>query len=302
MLTIRSVLCPVDFSEQSREALAWAYAIANRSGATLHVLTAVDPLLAQAAKTRLGFDLARSETEPALRDFVNATLPAGPQQQAQVRLDVRVGDAAEAILQASSDEICDLIVMGTHGLGGLRKLLLGSTTERVLRSTEKAVLAVPKGIAPAADATVSPLAHLRRILIATDFREGSSAAVQWAIELAQDLAVPIVFVHVVKPVVVPTEYREVVDNVDEENVVLAERDLRTFAARVTTVQSERIVSLGDPEEAIASLATKHQAGLIVMGLTNEPGSKHGPGSTAYRVLRSAHLAVLVVPPSVRRSE
>lgn len=141
-VTIRSVLCPVDFSKQSREALVWASSIAERHGGELTVLTVVDPLLAHATRIRIGLDLARAETEPALRDFVAATLPASGQQGSKLRTEVQVGDAAEAILQTSRREASDLIVMGTHGLGGFRKLMLGSTTERVLRGTQTPVLAV----------------------------------------------------------------------------------------------------------------------------------------------------------------
>lgn len=53
MLTARFILCPVDFSEQSRQALLWASAIAQDRGGELTVLSVVDPLLAQAARIRL---------------------------------------------------------------------------------------------------------------------------------------------------------------------------------------------------------------------------------------------------------
>jgi nucleotide-binding universal stress UspA family protein len=59
MLTVRSILCPVDFSEQSRQALLWASAVAQYREAELTVLSAVEPLLAQAAGIRLGVDLRR---------------------------------------------------------------------------------------------------------------------------------------------------------------------------------------------------------------------------------------------------
>ena len=58
MLTLRSILCPVDFSDQSQEALRWAVALAAQHRSRLTVLTAVDPLLAQAAKARLNLDLS----------------------------------------------------------------------------------------------------------------------------------------------------------------------------------------------------------------------------------------------------
>ena len=134
MLTVRSILCPVDLSEQSRQALLWASAIAQYRGGELTVLSVIEPLLAQAAGIRLGVDLAREEAEPALREFVDATLPEGVRQASHVRIEVTVGDPSEAILQTGRRLKAGLIVMGTHGLGGFRKLLLGSTTEHVLRT------------------------------------------------------------------------------------------------------------------------------------------------------------------------
>jgi nucleotide-binding universal stress UspA family protein len=65
MLTERSTLCPVDHSEQSRQALLWASAIAQHGGGEMTVLSVVEPLLAQAAGIRLGVDLAREDGECA---------------------------------------------------------------------------------------------------------------------------------------------------------------------------------------------------------------------------------------------
>jgi nucleotide-binding universal stress UspA family protein len=143
MPTARFILCPVDFSEQSRQALLWASAIAQYRGGELTVLSVVDPLLARAARIRLHIDLARADAEPALREFVEATLPEAARQASHVRMEVTVGDPSEAILQTGRRLKAELIVMGTHGLGGFQKLLLGSTTEQVLRRTEWPVLAVP---------------------------------------------------------------------------------------------------------------------------------------------------------------
>ena len=74
MIALRSLLCPVDCSEQSRQhALRWAGALARRTKGRLTVVSAVDPLLAEAAKLRFGLDLAHAETEPALRKFYAVT-------------------------------------------------------------------------------------------------------------------------------------------------------------------------------------------------------------------------------------
>ena len=214
MLTVRSILCPVDFSEQSRQALLWASAIAQYRGGELTVLSVVEPLLAQAAGIRLGVDLAREEAEPALREFVEATLPERVRQASHVRMEVTVGDPSEAILQTGRRLKAGLIVMGTHGLGGFRKLLLGSTTEQVLRRTEWPVLAVPPG-AVSAPAVEHPGVQLRKILLATDFRESAMSATQWAADLASDVAVPLVLAHVVEPVVVSPLWQALVADFEE---------------------------------------------------------------------------------------
>lgn len=146
MLTVRSVLCPVDFSEQSRRALLWASAIAQDRGGQLTVLSVVEPLLVEAARIRLGVDLVGTDAEPALRAFVEATLPERVREASRVRMEVTAGAPSEAILQTAREIEAGLIVMGMHGLGGIRKLILGSTTEQVLRRAEWPVLAVPPGV------------------------------------------------------------------------------------------------------------------------------------------------------------
>jgi nucleotide-binding universal stress UspA family protein len=294
MLTMRSILCPVDLSEQSRQTLLWASTIAQHRGG-LTVLSVVEPLLAQAARIRLGVDLTRTETEPALREFVDATLPEGVRQESRVRTEVAVGEPVEAILQTGRRLKTGLIVMGTHGLGGLRKLVLGSTTEQVLRRTEWPVLAVPAG-AVAAPAVEHPGVQLRKILLATDFRESAMAAAQWAGDLASDISVPLVLAHVVEPVLVSPLWEALVADFEEERVASGRRMLARLAASFGDTHTDSVVSLGRPADTIASLAVEHEAGLVVMGLANGDDSEpRKPGSIAYRVLRVARAAVVVVP-------
>jgi universal stress protein A len=301
MLTVRSILCPVDFSEQSRQALLWASAIAQYRGGELTVLSVVEPLLAQAAAIRLGVDLTRTEAEPALREFVDAALPEGVRQASQVRMEVTVGDPSEAILQTARRLNAGLIVMGTHGLGGFRKLLLGSTTQQVLRRTEWPVLAVPPR-AVSAPAAEHPGVQLRRILLATDFRESAMGAMQWAGDLASDIGVPLVLVHIVEPVVVSPRWQALVADFESDQVAAGQRMLARLAAGFRITHSDCVVSVGRPADTIASLAVEYEAGLVVLGLANAEDSElRKPGSIAYRVLRIAHVAVIVVPRSATRA-
>lgn len=197
MLTLRSILCPIDFSDQSRDALRWALALAARHHGRVVVFTAVDPLLAEAAKVRLRTDLVKTDTEPALEQFAKTALPESAAWAPQIACHVSVGNASELILEAAAREHADLIVMGTHGLGGFRKLLLGSTTERVLRHTSTALLAVPpaKTEAVVLESAGARLA-LKRVLMGTDFSDSSAAALQYAADITQEVGVPLILAHV----------------------------------------------------------------------------------------------------------
>src|SRR5688572_4009162 len=207
MVTWRSILCAVDFSEQSRDALRWAGAFAGRFRSHLTILNVVDPLLAEAAKARFGLDLAKQETEPAVREFVSSTWSDGVATDRQATILVRTGSAAEEIIETAAVHQADLIVLGTQGLGGVRKWLLGSTTERVLRRAQTAVLAVPPGSPRAPLTGPADMSSVKRFVVATDFSGSSEAAVKQAVELANAFAVPLLLCHFVAPVHVPIQWR-----------------------------------------------------------------------------------------------
>jgi nucleotide-binding universal stress UspA family protein len=297
--TLRTILCPVDFSDQSQEALRWAIALAAQHQSRLTVLTAVDPLLAHAAKARLNVDLPSTETEPALRELVNAAMPAGASWAPETAIDVRVGEASEVILEAADRERAELIVLGTQGLGGIRKLILGSTTERVLRATRTPLLAVPAGgghvvvLDPG-----GPRWNMETILIATDFSKAAADAVQWAADLAKELSVRLVFAHVVTQAELAPPSDSDGAQGDDEQAAEARKRLEELAARIPgSLERDTVVTVGQPADSIASIAKERHAGLIVVGLTGQGGLlAPKPGSIAYRVMSLAHVPVLVVPP------
>jgi len=298
MPTLRSILCAVDFSDQSQQALRWAVALAVQHQSRLTVVTAVDPLLAQAAKARFNLDLAAAETTPALREFVKAAFPAHPSWTLATGLDVRVGDAAELVQDAADRERADVIVMGTQGLGGFRKLLLGSTTERVLRRTHRPVLGVPLVNAQVFSLDDNgPRFNMRSMLMATDFSEASGDAALWAADLAREMSVPLVLAHVVTPADVPPQWLSYAGDAAAERAVLALERLEELAAHLPGMPGcDTLVAVGRPADAIASIAQDRRAGLIVVGLSGDHGGlAPRPGSIAYRVLCLAQVPVLVVP-------
>jgi nucleotide-binding universal stress UspA family protein len=262
------------------------------------VLSAVEPLLAEAARARAGLDLEKAEVEPALREFVRGVVPDGASWAPAVALDARVGEADDVIVDEAVRQDVDLVVMGTQGLGGFRKLMLGSTTERVLRRTRTPVLAVPPA---STDAVVvderGARLTLERMLVATDFSAAATAALRWALTAADKLNLPLVLAHVVQETSAPSQWRSFAEDSNEERMLDARRRLEELARQECgNRKCDIVVSIGRPAESIAAIAQEHRTGLIVMGLTSEQGPfARRPGSIAYPILSDARVPVVVVP-------
>ena len=296
-MSAATVLCPVDFSDESRNALRWARVVAARRRATLIVLHAVDPLLAEAARVHAGRELEGVETERALRDFVGATVPEDPTLHERVAVHVRAGDPADVILEEAGREQPVLIVMGTHGLGGFQKLLIGSTTEHVLRQARQPVLAVPPAVENAPQ-TGDPSAWIRKILVATDFSAAAMDAVRWAAGFARELGVPLVIAHVVVPAKVAPAWQSLVEQTTEARAAEARGRIDALSKEFPGLAAETIVAIDRVDDALPSLAEQRGASLIVLGLTSEEGARaQRPGIIAYRVLSRAKVPVLLVPRS-----
>ena len=124
-------------------ALQRAAAWARHFSARLIVVTVVEPLLVNAAAAAYDTDLVRSEVLPELRDFVDRASLAGRTAIPPFEAMVLVGEPAAEIVALARREHAQLIVIATHGLSGYRRLLLGSTTEKVLRQTAVPVLLTP---------------------------------------------------------------------------------------------------------------------------------------------------------------
>lgn len=140
----RCVLCPVDFSANSRSALRYGALLARLSDAHLLVLYVEDPLIAAAMATRPAARALIASRESELRRFVVGAL-RGATPEPTFTLVTKAGNPAREIVKAAARHRCDLIVMGYRGAGRASRLLFGSTTEGVMRTTAVPVVAIPPG-------------------------------------------------------------------------------------------------------------------------------------------------------------
>jgi universal stress protein A len=125
MQPIQRILCPVDFSEASAAALAYAEKLTRSTGAELVLVHAFD------IPASLTYADVQNPADPAVRAQLE-DLPLTSSAVKTVRV-LHAGPPGEVICWLAQHRECDLIVMGTHGRTGLKHLLLGSVAEYVMR-------------------------------------------------------------------------------------------------------------------------------------------------------------------------
>jgi nucleotide-binding universal stress UspA family protein len=141
--TFETILVPTDFGPESEAALTQATRLARDLDASIHLLYVVsDPVLAVSTPDLYGIDWQR------LRDDLLAIARRDLEQMASRYVDVPIiteavaGPVGEIVVQRAKNVGADLIVMGTHGRGGVGHLFLGSVAERVLRRAQCPVMTV----------------------------------------------------------------------------------------------------------------------------------------------------------------
>lgn len=305
-----SIVSATDFSEASSRALTFAADLADRLGASLHVLHVVPgeggysttPELPMADEKQLRHDLA---------DQLRRVLPDGASSGAKAleptHALVEGPDVADAVERYATEVAAGLLVIGTHGRGGVRRLLLGSVAERTIHHTTRDVLAVRKR------ARTGPLTHL---LVPVDFSVHSQQAVRRGKQLAAlyDARVSLLFVAEQRTVPVFSDtglpsftVREMDDTIVENapralaaldadvSVDVPDEASDDSARKDTTPQTAHHVRRGSVDEAIVAFVEEETVDLIVMGSHGVGGTERRLlGNTTAQVLRSAACPVYVV--------
>jgi universal stress protein A len=156
------ILVPTDFSAPSDAALSTAMALADRFDASIQLLHVLeDPYSAAAYATEVYGYLPPDIKETWRRDAdarLKTLMTDAQQKKFSVTSTVVFGAPAASIVEQANTLGCDLIVMGTHGRGGVAHLLLGSVAERVIRTAQCPVMTV-RGTAAAVQTPVLTEAH-----------------------------------------------------------------------------------------------------------------------------------------------
>ena len=138
MAMLKKILAPTDFSELSAEGVRYACHLAKDTGAQVIVLNVI---VLDESNTTTKREMEQHNRR--LEEFVAKT--ANHRADLKIRAVVVAGQPYGAIIDCAENEKVDLIVLSTHGRGGLSRMLIGSVTDKLLRGATCPVLVVPAG-------------------------------------------------------------------------------------------------------------------------------------------------------------
>lgn len=146
MNAIKTIVVAVDFSDIVGDVIQTACAVADKVHTRVHVITVVPDPVRQAWSTEvpgLDFEAIHQRWVQEAEARMAEVLPRVTLHPAQVGHAVLTGIPDREIVRYARDHEADLIVLGTHGYGPFKRLILGSVVDRVLRQAPCAVLTVP---------------------------------------------------------------------------------------------------------------------------------------------------------------
>ena len=291
-MMIRKILCAIDRSPSSLQALGYAIALARWQSARLHLLEVVEeappPGVSRAPKS----DAVPNETQTALERDLRRVLTARRASDVKVEILMRKGKVVQQILAQAKASRSDLVVIGSHGRGGVQRLVLGSVAEKVLRLATCPVLTVRRGVRLARRSR-SPF---ETILCPTDFSAAANKAVAYAKRLAQEANAKLILMSAVE-----WPFGEsVTSGAAAELQKSIESDASEALARLLPrpgngPRAQAIVAIGKASAAIVKVARARSVDLIVMGVSGRGALDVALlGSTTHHVIREGAWPVLTV--------
>jgi nucleotide-binding universal stress UspA family protein len=286
------LLCPIDFSDFSVSAYEYALTIADYYKAHLMVLHAIEtwkyPYADYAGSSGDFADFSNALCEGGsakLKEFVKKHCRPGIEPQ----LVVDQGNPSDLILSFVQSYNIEVIVMGTHGRRGFDRLMLGSTTDRVIRKASCPVLVVSNPSHNEMTTTPEGQHRLSRILYCTDFSVNSERALQYAISVAAEYGAELTLLHVVEEKSSGRRAEAVLAMCREQlDKIVPGPEGRNFNVRCE-------VKVGKAYEEIVRYAKETKTSLITMTARGGDALDRAVfGSTTYRVIQLGPCPVLAV--------
>lgn len=308
-LVVRQILVPMDFSGYARQALTCAVPLARALRAKVSLVHVVQPPTVSTWRGIPGgghylsmnmhrlVDVAKTH----LDDLAAQLLP----DELQGRTVVREGNPPYEVVAAAKAIKADLIVLSNTGRSGLKRVVLGSTAERIIRHAHCPVLTVRRQMNESAKRLLALQPPLypktlpwRRILVPLDFSLTSLRALKLAVPLARRSEARLLLLNVIEPNPYATGMEGAVLVLPEVTVARnAKKQLPQVARRFVpkSIPVTSLVGNGRAADVIVKTAEEKGADLIMLSTHGHTGlDRLLMGSTAEQVVRSAKCPVFVV--------
>ncbi len=301
-MQFKNILCATDFSDFSNRTVKYGIALANEFDSKLFVCHVIDlssvAIYGEFQLDPVGLqDRIMNDATEQLQELIGG-------QQMDWEPLICVGHAADEISRIVEEQDMDLVISATRGRSGLKRLILGSVTERLMRTLSCPLLVVhspDRAFAASDDQEV----NMKSILIGCDFSPDSDVAFEHGLSLAQEFQSELHLAHVVETSIYQ-QLHKTESPVEEElqqeihtRLINKLQDMVPEDARNWCKPQTSLLD-GHPYEELVKYAEKNNIDMIVLGTRG-----HGlvksllVGSTTDRVVRNAPCPVLSVSQKVQ---
>ncbi len=285
---IENLLLSTDGSEFSEGAVREAISLAKTCSSRLFALSVVET---NPEYETIAPQLVEKEIEKA-RTYLEAVRDRASKEQVNCEISIHQGeDSYRYVVDEAAKRHADMIIMGRRGRTGLKRLMMGSVTAKVIGHAPCNVLVVPK----------AAKVEMKSILVASDGSRHSDAAAREAVSIAKRCGAKLTVISVV-----PSESISPFDIVHSEmqRGLIADKEQKAAECNIQNIKGlaekegigiEGLIQEGKPYEAIVNAATEKNIDLIVVGSHGRTGlEKLLMGSVTERVIGLAPCAVLIV--------
>lgn len=278
----KRVLVATDFSVSSQIALSYALAVARRYGSKIYLAHVISPGLFRSVPREVRTE-ALKRTREHVRHEMSDLVRLAELRKFRHQTVIEEGDIAASMLRLVREHAIDLLVMGTRGHRGVKRMLLGSVAEKLFRQSPSPVLIVP----PRADEHI----RIGCILYPTDFSKHSLQVAPYALSLARHFRAKLILLHVVQGVAIHS-----VAELNRRRVQVETRLRRSVLGKAHLEQKPVVdVEFGEPARKIRKAAAEWQSDLVVLGVRKGKTTvAHLTEGTAYQVVRQAPCPVLAI--------
>ncbi len=294
-MQLKKILWASDGSKESRGALRWVEMFALQCGANVMAISVIESPDTSSSELsdKLKKEMSLVDRELVARESKRLHRIETILKQKGIEAETRVveGVPYQEIIRAAQSQPADLIAMGKRGLNLWARMLLGSTTTRVLRELRLPMLTVREW-------TKKPV--VKRIVVPSSFAPTDNLSLEWALELAATLGASVYLLHI-------TEAHKSWDTAKggfmSRRRKLYTEKLDAMLAMVPTQKRKdvpvftRVKAFPRPWSGIVSFVRDEGIDIIVMGTHAREGApRFFLGSVAERVIREAPCPVITVRP------